>query len=63
MKFHSDLLSQQDDSGWTPFMIAASIKDGDKVADILLSRGADVNQTSMCSLTIAYSMLARPEAN
>jgi hypothetical protein len=28
-------------------MIAASVKDSDKVADILLARGADVNQTSM----------------
>jgi hypothetical protein len=28
-------------------MIAASVKDADKVADILLARGADVNQTSM----------------
>jgi hypothetical protein len=27
-------------------MIAASVKDADKVADILLARGADVNQTS-----------------
>jgi len=36
----------QDDSGWTPLMIAASVKDADKVADILLARGADVNQTS-----------------
>ena len=27
-------------------MIAASVKDADKVVDILLARGADVNQTS-----------------
>lgn len=27
-------------------MIAASVKDGEKVVDLLLSRGADVNQTS-----------------
>ncbi len=27
-------------------MIAASVKDADKVADILLARGADANQTS-----------------
>jgi ankyrin repeat protein len=39
--------NSQDDSGWTPLMIAASVKDADKVADILLARGADVNQTSM----------------
>ncbi|KAI8947124.1 ankyrin repeat-containing domain protein [Xylaria longipes] len=46
------LLSQQktfdpdveDDSGWTPLMIAASVKDGDAIVDILLQRGADVNQ-------------------
>ncbi|KAI0966998.1 ankyrin [Xylaria arbuscula] len=43
------LLSQQktfdpdveDDSGWTPLMIAASIKDGEHIVDLLLSRGAD----------------------
>ncbi|KAI0907888.1 ankyrin [Ustulina deusta] len=43
------LLSQQkifdpnveDDSGWTPLMIAASVKDGDAVVHLLLSRGAD----------------------
>ncbi|KAI0450153.1 ankyrin repeat-containing domain protein [Xylaria acuta] len=46
------LLSQQktfdpdveDDSGWTPLMIAASVKDGDAIVGILLQRGADVNQ-------------------
>ncbi len=27
-------------------MIAVSVKDSDKVVDLLLSRGADVNQTS-----------------
>ncbi|GAW18735.1 hypothetical protein ANO14919_082170 [Xylariales sp. No.14919] len=46
------LLSQQktfdpdveDDSGWTPLMIAASVKDGEAIVDVLLQRGADVNQ-------------------
>lgn len=28
-------------------MIAANVKDSDRVIDILLARGADVNQTSM----------------
>lgn len=27
-------------------MIAASVKDSDRVVDLLLARGADVNQTS-----------------
>ena len=32
--------------GWTPLMMAASIKDGDALVDLLLSKGADVNITS-----------------
>ncbi|TLS27347.1 hypothetical protein PpBr36_05100 [Pyricularia pennisetigena] len=36
----------QDDSGWTPLMIAVSIKDGEKLVDLLLSKGADVNEKS-----------------
>ncbi|KAK3693897.1 ankyrin repeat-containing domain protein [Podospora appendiculata] len=34
----------QDDIGWTPLMIAASVKDSDKIVDLLLAKGADVNQ-------------------
>ncbi|KAM0806867.1 putative Ankyrin repeat domain-containing protein [Seiridium cardinale] len=36
----------EDDSGWTPLMIAASVKDGEKLVGMLLGWGADVNQTS-----------------
>jgi 26S proteasome non-ATPase regulatory subunit 10 len=36
----------QDESGWTPLMIAASVKDSEKLVELLLQRGADVNQTS-----------------
>ncbi|KAH6646504.1 ankyrin repeat domain-containing protein [Truncatella angustata] len=36
----------EDDSGWTPLMIAASVKDGEKLVSLLLGWGADVNQTS-----------------
>lgn len=38
--------SVKDDSGWTPLMIAASVKDGDAIVELLLSRGADINQKS-----------------
>ncbi|KAF2145702.1 uncharacterized protein K452DRAFT_324600 [Aplosporella prunicola CBS 121167] len=33
----------QDGSGWTPLMMAASLKESDELVDLLLSRGADVN--------------------
>lgn len=29
--------------GWTPLMIAASVKEGDAVVDLLLQKGADVS--------------------
>lgn len=32
--------------GWTPLMIAASVKDGDKLVEFLLSKGADPNVKS-----------------
>lgn len=37
---------QQDGSGWTPLMIAVSLKDGEEMVDLLLQKGADVNQKS-----------------
>lgn len=39
-------MALQDDSGWTPLMIAVSVKEGEKLVELLLQRGADVNQTS-----------------
>lgn len=37
--------TQQDGSGWTPLMIAASLKDseGDRILDLMLRKEADVN--------------------
>ncbi|KAH6707646.1 ankyrin repeat-containing domain protein [Leptodontidium sp. 2 PMI_412] len=33
----------QDGSGWTPLMIAVSLKDGEELVDLLLRKDADVN--------------------
>jgi 26S proteasome non-ATPase regulatory subunit 10 len=36
----------QDGSGWTPLMIAVSLKEAEELVNLLLQKGADVNQTS-----------------
>lgn len=36
----------QDGSGWTPLMIASSLKNGDELVDMLLAKGSDVNAKS-----------------
>lgn len=38
--------------GWTPLMIAASVKDSEKLVEYLLSKGADVNEKSKCRHTL-----------
>lgn len=48
---------EKDGSGWTPLMIAVSLKDGEEMVDLLLKKGADVNQKSelpKTSLRIIY---------
>ena len=45
------LTCMQDASGWTPLMIAASLREGDDLVDLLLSKEAEVNvksRTSSC---------------
>ena len=39
----------QDASGWTPLMIAASLRDsqGDHIIELLLKKGADINAKSI----------------
>jgi len=37
-------------------MIAVSVKDSDAVVDLLLQKGADINQTSECRKTIPGSL-------
>lgn len=42
-------MNSQDGSGWTPLMIAASLKnaEGDAIIDLLLRKDADVNIKSV----------------
>ena len=43
------LTYMQDASGWTPLMIAASLREGDDLVDLLLSKEAEVNVKSTSS--------------
>ena len=52
------LTCMQDASGWTPLMIAASLREGDDLVDLLLSKEAEVNvksRTSSCHLSTRAS--------
>ena len=40
------LTNMQDASGWTPLMIAASLREGDDLVDLLLTKEAEVNVKS-----------------
>ncbi|KAI1276643.1 ankyrin [Xylaria sp. FL0933] len=48
-----------DDSGWTPLMIAASVKDGDVLVELLLSRGADVNHKNQNGQTALHFVASK----
>ncbi len=47
-------ISVQDSAGWTPLMIASSLRDGDDVLDLLLNKEADVNMRSMFNVGEVY---------
>ena len=44
----------QDGLGWTPLMIACSVKDGDESVDLLLAKGASVNMTNTAGQTALH---------
>ncbi|KAI1840498.1 hypothetical protein JX265_008605 [Neoarthrinium moseri] len=49
----------EDASGWTPLMIAASVKDGEKLVAMLLGWGADVNQTNNSGQTALHFVASK----
>lgn len=62
--------NHKDGSGWTPLMIAASLRDGDTLVKLLLQKGADVNLKSkrfshihtlnLSNIWLATTRLQRP---
>ena len=49
--FRCTYVQVQDSSGWTPLMIASSLRDADDIIDLLLNKEADVNAKSKSRLT------------
>ncbi|KAG6033296.1 hypothetical protein E4U41_006944 [Claviceps citrina] len=49
----------QDDSGWTPLMIAASLPDSEPVLRVLLSKGADVNEKTSNGQTALHFVASK----
>jgi ankyrin repeat protein len=50
----------QDGAGWTPLMIAVSLKEGEDLVKLFLSKGADVNAKSGFSLPSRIIILTPP---
>lgn len=44
----------QDGLGWTPLMMASSLKHADAIVDLLLAKGADVNKTNSAGQTVLH---------
>ncbi|KKA29971.1 hypothetical protein TD95_005206 [Thielaviopsis punctulata] len=49
----------QDDSGWTPLMIAVNVADSDNVVSLLLQKGADTNIKNSLDQTIMHSIASK----
>ncbi|KAF6792361.1 hypothetical protein CMUS01_16168 [Colletotrichum musicola] len=49
----------QDASGWTPLMIAGSLKDGDALVKLLLQRGADVNLKTNVTQSVLHLVASK----
>ncbi|KAF4594502.1 ankyrin repeat domain containing protein [Ophiocordyceps camponoti-floridani] len=49
----------QDDSGWSPLMISASVPDSEPVLQILLQKGADVNEKNNSSQSALHFVASK----
>lgn len=49
----------QDEIGWTPLMIAASVKDSERLVEFLLSKGADPNEKNNTGQTVVHFVTSK----
>ncbi|KAG6363000.1 hypothetical protein INS49_008095 [Diaporthe citri] len=49
----------QDEIGWTPLMIAASVKDSERLVEFLLSKGADPNEKNNTGQTVVHFVASK----
>lgn len=49
----------QDGSGWTPLMIAASLKEGEEIVDLLLGKNADINAKNFAGQTALHLIVSK----
>ncbi|KZF26307.1 hypothetical protein L228DRAFT_242759 [Xylona heveae TC161] len=47
----------QDGSGWTPLMIASSLRDSEDLVELLLQKGADVNMKNFNGQVWIYNSI------
>ncbi|PHH54709.1 Ankyrin repeat-containing protein C6C3.08 [Ceratocystis fimbriata CBS 114723] len=53
----------QDDSGWTPLMIAVNIADSDEIISLLLQKGADINMKNFAGQSIMHFIASKKKVD
>ncbi|KAL5622106.1 hypothetical protein BROUX41_006051 [Berkeleyomyces rouxiae] len=53
----------QDESGWTPLMIAVNVVDSDEIVSLLVQKGADVNMKNYSNQTIMHFIASKKKVD